>query len=144
MGVLLRAPHHAVVAAIHRGLAARGFDDLHPAHLVVFQNIEAEGLRSTELAARAQITKQSMGYLIDYLEAQGYVRRVPDPADGRAKLVQMTERGWQVMDAAFAIVDELETAWAAELGQERFEELRETLNALFEIVERSDGTRGNQ
>lgn len=138
MGVLLRGPHHAVVSRIHRGLVARGFADLHPAHLAVFQNIEAEGSRTTQLAARAQMTKQSMGYLVDYLEDHGYVRRERDPLDGRAKLVRMTERGWAVMDAAFAIVDELETEWAAELGDERFQQLRETLGALYEIVERAE------
>ena len=141
MGVLLRAPHHAVVSRIHRGLAARGFTDLHPAHLAVFQNIEAEGSRITELAVRAQITKQSMGYLVDYLEEHGYVRREPDPLDGRAKCVRMTERGWQVMDAAFAIVDELEAEWAARLGEERFQQLRELLGELFEIVEGSNEHR---
>ena len=136
MGVLLRTPHHAVVSRIHSGLAAHGFDDLHPAHLAVFQNIEAEGSRTTQLAAKAQITKQSMGYLVDYLEEHGYVRREPDSLDGRAKLVQMTERGWEVMDAAFAIVDELEEEWAAQLGEERFQQLREGLGELFEVVGR--------
>jgi len=138
VGVLLRTPHHAVVSRIHRGLVARGFDDFHPAHLAVFQNMDAEGSRTTHLAAKAQITKQSMGYLVDHLEAHGYVRREPDPLDGRAKLVRMTERGWQVMDAAFAIVDELEAEWAAQLGEERFHELRKGLGELFEIVERSE------
>ena len=138
IGVLLRTPNHAVISRIHSGLAHRGFDDLHPAHLTVFQNIEAEGSRTTKLAAKAQMTKQSMGYLVDYLEAHGYVRREPDPEDGRAKLVRMTERGWQVMDAAFAIVDELEAEWAAELGEERFQQLRDALGALFEIVEGAD------
>ena len=138
MGVLLRGPHHAVVSRIHRGLVERGFHDLHPAHLTVFQNIDAEGSRTTQLAAKAQMTKQSMGYLVDYLEEYGYVRREPDPLDGRAKLVRMTERGWAVMDAAFAIVDELEAEWAAELGEERFQQLREALGELYEIVERSE------
>lgn len=138
MGVLLRTPHHAVASRIHRGLLARGFDDIQPAHLAVFQNIEAEGSRTTQLAAKAQITKQSMGYLVDQLEERGYVRREQDPLDGRAKLARMTERGWQVMDAAFAIVDELEAEWAAQLGEQRYQQLREGLNALVEIVERSE------
>lgn len=138
MGVLLRTPHHAVASRIHRGLLARGFDDLQPAHLAVFQNIEAEGSRTTQLAAKAQITKQSMGYLVDHLEERGYVRRELDPLDGRAKLVRMTERGWQVMDAAFAIVDDLEAEWAAQLGEQRYQQLREGLGELFEIVERSE------
>ena len=66
------------------------------------------------------------------------MEREPDPLDGRAKLVQMTERGWEVMDASFAIVDELEAEWAAQLGEERFQQLREGLGELFEIVERSE------
>jgi hypothetical protein len=61
-----------------------------------------------------------------------------DRLDGRAKLVQMTVGGWRVMDAAFAIVDELETEWAAQLGEERFQQLRDGLGELFDIVERSE------
>jgi DNA-binding MarR family transcriptional regulator len=140
VGVLLRTPHHAVVTRIHQDLAARGFADLHPAHLTVFQNIEAEGSRPSVLAAKAQITKQSMGYLVDYLEERDYVRREPDPLDGRARLVRLTARGWQVMDAAFAIVDKLEAEWAAQLGEERFQQLQEGLDALFEIVERAESS----
>src|SRR5687767_8632491 len=87
IGALLRVPYLRVVTQVYAGLVAAGYDDLRPAHLTVFQHIAADtGSRLTDLADRALMTKQSMGYLVDYLEAHGYVARGPDPADGRARL----------------------------------------------------------
>ena len=79
---------------IAEGLAEAGFDDVRPAHTTVFQHIKAEGSRLSELAERAQITKQSMGYLVDYLEEHRYVERRADPSDRRASLIFLTEWGW--------------------------------------------------
>ncbi|HEV2590792.1 MAG TPA: MarR family transcriptional regulator, partial [Gaiellaceae bacterium] len=95
IGVLLRAPYQAVVERVSAGLAEAGFDDLRPAHTAVFQHIAADGSRLTDLAQSAQITKQSMGYLVDYLEQRGYLERRSDPTDRRASLVCLTERGWE-------------------------------------------------
>src|SRR3954449_9872138 len=80
VGILLRIPNQQVVERVIAGLAQAGFDDLRPAHTAVFQHISADGSRLTELADRAQITKQSMGYLVDHLEERGYVERRPDPS----------------------------------------------------------------
>ena len=55
---------------------------------------------------------QAMGELVDYLEARGYVERLPDPSDGRAKLVRLTERGWLAYRLAGRSVTELEATWA--------------------------------
>lgn len=65
-----------------------------------------------------------------HLDACGYVERVPDPRDGRAKLVRATERGrgsYSVARAAFA---EVEQRWAERLGTDRARLLRELLEAL--------------
>ncbi|HWO93948.1 MAG TPA: MarR family transcriptional regulator, partial [Dehalococcoidia bacterium] len=94
LGALLRLPFQAIVAAIHRSLTDAGYVDLGPSHFIVFQHLPAEGARLTDLARAAQITKQSMGYLVDHLEERGYVKRVPDPEDGRARLVQLTDKGY--------------------------------------------------
>ena len=59
----------------------------------MFGNIDPEGSRLTELAERARMTKQSVGEVATDLEQRGYVERVPDPADGRAKIIRLTERG---------------------------------------------------
>src|SRR5689334_20986422 len=134
LGILLRIPYHQVVERVSSGLAEAGFDDLRPAHTAVFQHIAAGGSRLTDLAERAQITKQSMGYLVDYLEERGYLERRPDPTDRRAALVCLTDRGWQEVGAALAIIAALEEEWARALGRQRMRQLRELLAELAEIA----------
>jgi DNA-binding MarR family transcriptional regulator len=134
MGVLLRVPFQEIVERVSIGLAEAGFDDLRPAHTAVFQHIEAEGSRLTELAERAQITKQSMGYLVDYLEQRGYLERRPDPTDRRAALVCLTERGWNQIRAALAIIASLEEDWSRALGARRMDELRALLTELAQAT----------
>lgn len=124
IGALLRIPFQAAVSRIHEELTAAGYDDLSPAQLSVFQHMRPEGVRLTELAESAQITKQSMGYLVTYLEEHGYLERVPDPEDGRAKIVRLTERGRDVEAVARKILANLEAEWAQHLGQARMDELR--------------------
>jgi DNA-binding MarR family transcriptional regulator len=118
------------VRRIAEGLAEAGFDDIRPAHTAVFQHIKAEGSRLSELAERAQITKQSMGYLVDYLEAHGYVERRADPSDRRASLIFLTERGWAEVRDALRIIAGIEQEWVQRLGQRRMEQLRELLTEL--------------
>jgi DNA-binding MarR family transcriptional regulator len=127
VGVLLRGPFQEVVRRVSVGLAEAGFDDVRPAHTAVFQHIEADGSRLTDLADRAQITKQSMGYLVDYLEQHGYVERRPDTRDRRATRICLTERGWSQVRAALGIIAVLEQEWTDALGQPRIEQLRELL-----------------
>lgn len=130
LGILLREPFQAVVRRVSEGLAAAGFDDLRPAHSAVFQHIDANGSRLTDLAERAQVTKQSMGYLVDHLERRGYLERRRDPNDRRATLICLTQRGWDQVGTALAIITTLEEEWAQELGSKRIEQLRDTLTKL--------------
>ena len=130
LGILLRTPFQEVVRRVSSGLAEAGFADVRPAHTAVFQHIEAEGTRLTDLAERAQITKQSMGYLVDYLEQRGYLERRPDPSDRRASLIYLTERGWAQIQAALKIIAALEAEWTRNLGPQRMNQLRATLAEL--------------
>ena len=130
LGVLLREPFQEVVRRVSEGLATAGFDDLRPAHTAVFQHIDADGSRLTDLAERAQVTKQSMGYLVDHLERCGYLERRPDLDDRRATLICLTQRGWDQVRAALAIITALEEEWAQELGRTQMEQLRDTLTRL--------------
>lgn len=135
LGALLRLPLQAINARIAADLAAAGYADLRPAHFSVFQYLPAEGARATELAERAQMTKQSMGDLVDYLEGHGYVERVPDPADRRARIVRRTERGWAVERAARASIQHLEDEWGRHLGEERMRQFRTTLEDLAAMLD---------
>jgi DNA-binding MarR family transcriptional regulator len=134
LGILLRAPFQEVVRRVSAELAEAGFDDLRPAHTAVFQHIAPDGSRLTDLAERAQITKQSMGYLVDYLEQRGYLERRPDPSDRRAALVCLTDRGWAQIHAAMAIIRTVEQEWTHALGTQRMRQLRELLTELGQIT----------
>ena len=130
VGILLRLVLQEVVRGVSAGLSDAGFDDIRPAHTAVFQHIEADGSRLTDLAERAQITKQSMGYLVDYLERRGYLERRPDPTDRRVALICLTDRGWDQIRAALSIIAEIEQDWGRRIGKRRMEELRDVLIEL--------------
>jgi DNA-binding MarR family transcriptional regulator len=135
VGVLLFLPYRAMEARVFERLAEAGFDDFTPAQARVPARIAPDGSRLTDLAAQAGITKQSAGFLVDQLERSGYVSRVPDPADGRARLVRIAERGQRGVEISRGIVDEVEAEWAAHLGADRMAQLREILVDLREITD---------
>jgi DNA-binding MarR family transcriptional regulator len=133
LGTLLRVLYQSMMAnAVEPRLASIGSGDIRSAHLPVFQSLSMSpaGLRSTELAARARISKQSMGYLIDHLSTAGYVERAPDPTDQRAKVVRLTSRGWAASRNIRAAVQAVEADWARRVGSERMEQLRATMEEL--------------
>jgi DNA-binding MarR family transcriptional regulator len=96
----------------------------------VFQYLDDTGTTVSALAARAQMTKQAMAELVHDLEGHGYVVRVPDPTDRRAKLVLPTDRGRDVISVAQQLAPEIEERAARELGQERFRALRADLETI--------------
>ncbi len=108
---------------------------MRPAHGAVFRHILPEGSRITELADRAQLTKQSMGALVDYLRDHGYVELHPDPLDGRAKRVCLTERGRALQHTALEISREVEQELGSQLGLRRMQRLREVLEELNDLLE---------
>jgi DNA-binding MarR family transcriptional regulator len=111
-------------------LVAQGHDAVRPAHGVVFQFLDDTGTTVSVLAERAQMTKQAMAELVQHLETHGYLTRVPDPRDRRAKLVLPTDRGQQVIAFAQALVPELEARVIRLLGADRTEALREDLETI--------------
>jgi DNA-binding MarR family transcriptional regulator len=93
------------------------------------------GTRLTDLAEQGQITKQSAGFLVDQLERAGYVERVADPADARARLVRFTERGRDGVRIARKVELRILREWRRHLGPERFDAMQEALTALREITD---------
>ena len=96
---------------------------------MVFENI-GEGRRVSDLAERAQVTKQSMAQLVEYLERNGYVERIPDPADRRAKIVRLTPHGRASAEAAGAILEEIYADWLRLLGPTGFAERQWMLSTI--------------
>lgn len=115
-------------------MAARGFDDVRRAHNAVFVNLPGEGRRLTDLAGDADMSKQAMGELVDDLVLKGYLTRVPDPSDGRAKLIVWDDRGEAAHDATLAVFAELEADVAEILGVTQAGEMRRMLAELLRAV----------
>jgi DNA-binding MarR family transcriptional regulator len=130
LAILLREPFRAGTELLHERLAERGHPEIRPPHGAALQYLDDDGTQVSELARRAQVTKQSMAELVAHLERHGYVERVPDPADRRARLVRATPRGGEVYAIAREVVAELEARWTAQLGAARMRQLRALLEEL--------------
>jgi DNA-binding MarR family transcriptional regulator len=136
IGELLRNPNAARVRFVERGFAAAGHDAIRSAHQPILEYIDHEqGSRITYLAKHANVSVQAMGELVDHLERHGYVERVGDPTDGRAKLVRLTALGFEVYALAVGLVREMEAGWAAALGERKMHQLKRLLAELWGAIE---------
>jgi DNA-binding MarR family transcriptional regulator len=135
LALLCFYPARAMEARVIAAMAAAGFDDITAAQGRIAARIGPGGTRLTDLAAQALVTKQTAGHLVDQLERAGYVRRVPDPTDARARLVQMAERGLAVVALARQVEAEVEAEWTAHLGEEATAQLRAALTRLREVTD---------
>ena len=141
LGALLRLARQEVVSHIERALADAGMADVTQAQWAVTQQLGTapQGLRLTEMAAYAGLSKPSMSALVAGLEAGGYVERVPDATDRRAQLVRFTPRGWQCGEVALEAMLELERQWAARIGEADVAELRRVLRQVVATRPGADG-----
>ena len=131
---LLRHSYEALVARLHGELARAGFGDIRPAHGCVFQYTEPDGSRLTDLARRAGLTKPTVVAAVNDLERLGYVERLADERDRRAKVVRLTARGAAAAAAGARIIGEIEQGWASQLGEPQARQLRRGLEQLHELV----------
>jgi DNA-binding MarR family transcriptional regulator len=111
---------------------------LRPKHGAVIANIDKAGTRPSVLAARAGMTRPAMGELIDELEDLGYVARIPDPEDRRAKLITPTGKTVARQKLARQVNAEIEVAYRARLGDNRYRALRRALAELVALTASGD------
>src|ERR1700712_4734380 len=93
LGLLCFIASRAVEARVLAAVREAGFDDVTTAQGRIAARIGPTGTRIGDLAEQALVTKQTATATVDRLEQSGYVRRIPDPTDARARLVVMAERG---------------------------------------------------
>ena len=135
LGILLFVANRALEQRAFDAVVAAGITDITLAQARVAARISPEGSRVTDLAEQARVTKQSAAFLVDQLEAAGYVERVPDPTDRRARLVRLTSRARRVAEVADAEVQRVLAEWADHVGQERLLQVHKTLRDLREITD---------
>ncbi|MEE3852699.1 MarR family transcriptional regulator [Gordonia sp. LSe1-13] len=134
-GVLMFIAHRATEQRVMTRMAEVGATDITLAQARLLQRLAPEPMRLTDLAEQAGVTKQTAGGLVDQLEAAGYLRRVPDPSDGRARLVTLSERAVELCALAAREVEVVESEWREYLGASRFDDMRAALISLREITD---------
>lgn len=134
LAAALRIPFQEISARIVEGLTAAGYSDLRLSHGTVFQHLPSEGGRLTDVAARAQLTKQTVAAFVDEMIEMGYLERVPDPTDARARLLRYTRKGRTVRRKAASVIRDIEVRWAEHLGKQKMAELRKLLDELIAAI----------
>ncbi|OBF91830.1 MarR family transcriptional regulator [Mycobacterium sp. 852002-51163_SCH5372311] len=120
-----RAPH------LRAAFAAAGLDGIRPAQSVALVPLTAGGLHASDLADRLGVSRQAVAQAVAALERHGYVNRVADPADARARIIELTPRGRQALRVMRSSAMEMEKRWKQSLGERRLAKLRETLIMLL-------------
>jgi DNA-binding MarR family transcriptional regulator len=141
---LLEDVRQGLVATAQRRVHAAGFTEVRAAHSCVFRFLEPGGVRLRDLADRAGMTPQSVGEHVDELERVGYVERVPDPGDRRAKLIRPTARGTAAMQAAVDALRAIEREWNEALGPRRLAQMRRALEAIRELQDHRGSSQALQ
>jgi DNA-binding MarR family transcriptional regulator len=137
---LLGSVKDDLLEEMYHRVAAAGYPGLRPSHGCVFRYLDVDGSRLAELAERSGMTKQAFGEHVANVEALGYVERVADPQDGRAKLVVPTPRGREALILGRQVFADLEREWEEAIGAERVRGLRETLQEIhaLQVARRGD------
>jgi DNA-binding MarR family transcriptional regulator len=135
LGVLMFVAHRSLEERAYQAAVAAGGTDVTPSQARLLARVGADGTRLVDLAAQARVTKQTAGHLVDQLEKAGYVERVPDPSDGRARLVRLTAKAEVLVPAANAEVERVLEEWRAHLGERRMRQLAEALTMLRGITD---------
>ncbi len=120
----------ALLIEFREKLIEAGYADVRPTHGCVFRFVREDGMRLTELATLAGQTKQSIGEIVDDLAKLGYVKRIPDPDDRRAKLICLTEKGEEAQRTGYRLFGEIERRWADRYGADRVAAMRELLEEI--------------
>ena len=134
VGFLLAKASQRFNELLGERFAERGFDEVRASYgSVLVPLFERDGLRLGELAAAARLSKQAMTGLVRRCEADGLVERDPDPLDGRAFNVRLTDRGRDVQAAAEEILGELDDELARSLGARDRDALIRALKGVMQL-----------
>jgi DNA-binding MarR family transcriptional regulator len=136
---MMRVAHQRILEQVYAGVVVAGFEDIGRAHVAMFRYPTPEGRRPSEIADKLQITKQSVNDLLGDMEARGYLVRVPDPTDGRARVIRLTAKGRQLEKTVYHGAQAAELAIAELLGHRRFAQLRHSLEEVVSHISEGPG-----
>lgn len=131
IGGLLRTVWKLHRDRMYERLVALGYPDVTRAQFALLRFPGVDGMRPSEAAELAGLSKQAVNDLLGELERSGYLERKPHPADGRGRVVRLTHRGKRLQHTTHQISRELEADWGARVGQKRIASLKQTLEDMI-------------
>jgi DNA-binding MarR family transcriptional regulator len=138
IAALLRMAHEATQDLLYRHVADAGYAELRPAHFRLLRFPGIDGARPTDLAQRLETSKQAINPLLNELEEWGYIERLPDPVDGRGRILELTPRGHELMWSIRRRHAEIEQELAEQIGGDAFEQLKAALQTIARVAVRPD------
>jgi DNA-binding MarR family transcriptional regulator len=132
LGILVLLAYQSFVRQLHADLAAKGFADLGGSDGVVMRVIRTRPRTVSELAALLEITPQGAAQIVDSMARRGYVARRADPDDRRARLIELSDRGRDLIGAARAFHRRFEAALVRRHGRDTIDQFRSVLGAMAE------------
>jgi DNA-binding MarR family transcriptional regulator len=121
-----------LIDQIQAGVRGAGFDDVTPLHGFAFARIAVGDATTADIASHLGVSKQAAAQLVDRLVHGGYVERRPHPADRRARLLVLTDRGVACMTVARRAAERGIDQWRREIpagDADRFEATVRVLTA---------------
>lgn len=126
----MRDIFQATASELGRRLGAAGYFVPRPSQIAIMSQLSMAGLRPSDLARRAQVSRQAIDQMVDQLEAARVLERVPDPSDRRSVLVRPTRYAAEGYAASRRILTELHGEWRQSLGDEAFAALEAAVDAI--------------
>ena len=147
-----RKPLIALVDRVNRALQTEmvrrahveGHVEVKMAHNSVFATLSRQGSRAADMAARAGITRQSMGEVVRDMVGLGILEMRTDPDDGRAKVVTYSEHGLNVAGDGYRYLAKLERRFEEEFGEEEYAVARDVLERLVGLLDRIAAEEADQ
>ena len=130
LALLLLGGFQLMVDEVVAGLEERGHPGVRPVHEFALRAIDNGAESASELARRLSVSRQAAAKTIAVLAEMGYVARDDDPADGRRKRLQVTERGHEMVSIGARLFDDVRKRWAAQIGRQQLETMEASLAEL--------------
>lgn len=132
LAVYLRFLQQWIRERMYLGVVAAGYDDLSPAHVSMIRYPSLHGLRPTDVAIQMHMSKQAVNDLLAGLEQRGYLTRVPDPTDRRARMIQLTDKGLAMERVAAACSQAAEDELTELVGSKQVENVRQSMRVVID------------
>jgi DNA-binding MarR family transcriptional regulator len=138
-GILLALGYAAFVEDLREGLADAGFHDLHRSFGYVARMLAEGPLTLRQVADRLEVTSPAALKVVVTMMKGGYLERLDDPSDRRARKVRLTKKGFAALARARAFHRHFERALSRDVGAKTVQKMRA---ALERIVARREGKGG--